>query len=75
MLVRVKLMGLLKEKTPPGGTLELSSGMSISHALDELEIPVDGVHVFTVNGQLVRDKTRVLAEDDELTVLPPVSGG
>ncbi len=40
-----------------------------------LDIPVDSVQVFTVNGELVRDKQRVLSDGNELTVLPPVGGG
>ena len=68
-------MGILKEKTPGNGALLLRDGATITDALNALEIPVKGVHVFTVNGQLVRDKRRELTADDELTVLPPVGGG
>ena len=75
MQIRVKLMGLLKDKTPADGALDLPAGAAIEDALKALEINLDGVQVFTVNGQLVRDKRHALAAGDELTVLPPVGGG
>jgi sulfur carrier protein ThiS len=75
MQIRVKLMGILKDKAPSDGVIELSAEASIEDALGVLDIPVESVQVFTVNGKLVRDRTRSLAADDELTVLPPVGGG
>ena len=75
MVVKVKLMGVLKEKAPPDGLLELANSASIEDALRALEIPIDSVQVFTVNGSLVRDRGHTLAADDDLTVLPPVGGG
>ena len=75
MQVRLKLMGILKDKAPDGGSIELADGATIENVLQQLEIPVDSVQVFTVNGSLIRDRSHVLSEDDELTVLPPVGGG
>ena len=37
--------------------------------------PVDSVHVFTVNEQLILDRAHVLKQGDELTVIPPAVGG
>ncbi len=68
-------MGLLRDKTPADGTLALANDATIEDALIALQIPVDSVHVFTVNGSLERDKQRRLTTDDELTVLPPAGGG
>ena len=68
-------MGLLRDKTPADGTLALANDATIEDALVALQIPVDSVHVFTVNGSLERDKQRTLTTDDELTVLPPAGGG
>jgi sulfur carrier protein ThiS len=73
--IRIKLMGMLKDKAPPGGTLDVSEGATIEDALTALKIPVDSVQVFTINGQLVRDRARRLNTGDELSVLPPVGGG
>ena len=75
MRIRLKLMGMLKENAPEGDSLELDDDASIRDALVALEIPVDAVQVFQVNGTLERDKSRVLTNNDELTILPPVGGG
>ena len=75
MKIQVKLMGVLKDKNPPDHELELSDGDSIETALTALDIPIDSVQVFTINGQIVRDRGHALSEGDELTVLPPVGGG
>jgi molybdopterin converting factor small subunit len=73
--VHVKLMGMLKEKTPDGGMLELADGATVAAALERLQIPPESVQLFTLNCQLVRDPNRPLAANDELTILPPVGGG
>ena len=75
MQVQLKLMGILKDKVPDGGSIELADSATIENVLEQLEIPVDSVQVFTVNGSLIRDKGHVLSAGDELTVLPPVGGG
>ena len=75
MQVGLKLMGMLKEKTPESGVLELAEGARIEDALIALAIPVDSVQVFTVNGSLVRDRGQALSDGDHLQVLPPVGGG
>lgn len=75
MQVRVKLLGRLKEKTPQGGRLELPDGSTVEKALAALDIATDGVQAFSINGEIVRDRSRVLRPEDELTVLAPVSGG
>ena len=75
MRIRLKLMGLLKDKTPPGDALEFAAGATIEDVLKSLEIPSDSVQVFSVNGQIEKEKSRALEDDDELTVLPPVGGG
>lgn len=75
MKIRVKLMGVLKSKTPEGGVLELPSGATIEGALAALGIPPQSVQVFTVNGSLQRNREQTLADNDELSVLPPVGGG
>jgi molybdopterin converting factor small subunit len=75
MRVRVKLMGMLKGKTPAGGELTATDAATIGQVLETLAIPLESVQVFTVNGTLERNKQRMLADGDELTVLPPVGGG
>ena len=76
MKIHVKLMGMLKDRMPPEGTIELpDDDATIEKALAELEIPVDTVQVFSVNGSIQRDLAKRLQEGDELTVVPPVGGG
>ena len=75
MKIRIKLMGMLKDKSPVDGLLEVKEDSTIYDALLAMDIEADSVQVFTVNGALVRDKQHILSPDDELTVLPPVGGG
>jgi sulfur carrier protein ThiS len=75
MEIQVKLMGLLRDKMPAEGRLTLTDDSTIADALAALNIPPESVQVFTVNGQLVRDRGHALASGDTLTILPPVGGG
>ncbi len=75
MRIRLKLMGVLKQQAPPSGQLDLPEGATIDDALRALEIPSESVQVFTVNGGLERNRERILVDDDELSVIPPVGGG
>ena len=72
MQISVKMMGVLKDKTPPGDTLELPDGATVDDALD---VPRKLVQIFSINGDLMRDFDRTLEADDELTILAPVAGG
>ena len=73
--IRIKLMGMLQSKTPENGNIELPESATIQSALDHLAIDPDTVHVFTLDGELTRDKSQLLEDGVELTVLPPVGGG
>jgi len=73
--IRLKLMGMLKARTPPGGAIEMADGATIDDVLRALDIAPQTVRVFTVNGEFERDRSRVLAPDDELSAVPPVGGG
>jgi molybdopterin converting factor small subunit len=75
MKIHIKLMGVLKDKTPADGTLDLADGATIEEALRVLDISTETVQVCTVNGTLERNLQRRLAADDELSVVPPVGGG
>ncbi|MDH3719022.1 MAG: MoaD/ThiS family protein [Planctomycetota bacterium] len=75
MKINIKLMGVLKDKTPADGTLDVPDGATIEEALRVLDISAETVQVCTVNGTLERNLQRTLAADDELSVVPPVGGG
>ena len=75
MKIKIRLMGMLKEREPSDNRLEIAEGSTIENVLTQLEIDTEGVFVFTVNGDLERDKSRVLQAEDDLTVLPPALGG
>ena len=75
MQVRVKLMGVLKQKTPDGGKLDLSEGSTLEQALLSLDISGEAVQAISINGKFERDLSRTLEANDELVILAPVSGG
>jgi sulfur carrier protein ThiS len=75
MRIQVHLMGMLKSKEPVGNELELPDGATIEQALVALDVPAASVQIFTVNGQLIRDRTHSLHDKDNLSILPPVGGG
>ncbi len=75
MEIQLKLMGVLKERTPAGGKLQVADGATIRDVLAALDIQPDSVQTFTVNGQLERKRERPLVPGDELAILPPVGGG
>lgn len=75
MQVRVKLMGVLKAKSPPDNVLELPDESTINDLLSALDIDASFVQIVMVNNKPQPNRETVLAADDELTVLAPVGGG
>ncbi len=80
MNVRVKLMGTLRGKLPPGSSggtaaLDVDPGTTVAAALERLGVGGGHVHLVMVNGAMELDRQRLLADGDELTVFPPVAGG
>lgn len=75
MIVKLKLMGALKAKTPQAGTLELNDGASINDVLQALDIPASHVQIVMVNGKPQPNRDIPLTSEDELTILAPVGGG
>lgn len=75
MRISVKLMGVLKAKTPANSELNLPHLSTIEDALTALDIEMSRVNAVSINGTIERDLTRILEEDDTLIVLAPVGGG
>lgn len=69
--INISLMGSLRDKTPDSGTLRLEQSKScIQDLLNALDIPIERVHVVTVNGRFEHDFGRVLQAGDAVSVLP-----
>ena len=75
MRIQIKAMGMLKERTPPGGVLELEGSPTIADMLDQLEIDAEAIQAVTINGAIERDQSRRLVDGDDIVILPPVGGG
>jgi sulfur carrier protein ThiS len=80
MQVRVKLMGTLRSKLPPGSqggsaALEVEPNTTVAALLERIGIAGGHVHLVLLNGSMETDRQRPLQEADELTVFPPVAGG
>ena len=75
MEVRLKLMGILRAKTPDGGKLELPETATVEDVFQTLDIDPTHVNLVTVNSEHVRDHSRALSDGDEVMLLPPVGGG
>src|SRR5262249_23345295 len=78
MRVQVKLMAALRSKLPPGSTggtalVDLPADATVAAALEKLGISVGAVHLVMVNGDMETDRSRSLADGDELVVFPPVA--
>ena len=77
--VSVRLHTVLRRKTPDGIVdrleLELPSGATVQSLLDAADIPLSGdALLLVVNGRIVKPE-HVLAEGDEIRLVPAMSGG
>ncbi len=83
MKIKVRTTGLLSEYLPPGSVrnvadLEVGDGTTPIDVLKHLGMPLDGAYLMAVNGELVPTAQRAecrLAEDDKLSIMPPLKGG
>lgn len=75
MEVSVKLMGMYRDRQPPTGRLELPDPACIRDILQALDIPDDHVQIVSVNNRLEKDLGQPVTADDEVTILPTVTGG
>jgi molybdopterin synthase catalytic subunit len=74
--VTVKLFAMLRERAGASEvTLELPDGARVQDALDSLADVTAGLPVVMAVNREYADADDVLAADDELALVPPVSGG
>jgi sulfur carrier protein ThiS len=79
MRITVRLHTILRRETPEGIidrlTLDLPQGADVSEAVRRMEFPVRPRTMLTVvNGKIVPED-HVLADGDELRLVPGISGG
>ncbi|GMQ76093.1 MAG: hypothetical protein BMS9Abin01_1357 [Gammaproteobacteria bacterium] len=83
MKIQFKTGGLFVEHLPAGSSggmaeLEVPDGATPTDVMRQLGMPLDENYLVSLNGAVVvtseRD-TRVLAENDQLAVMPPLKGG
>jgi MoaE-MoaD fusion protein len=76
MHVRVRLFAGLRERAGADELeLELPEGAHVSDALEQLRHLSDGIPVVMAVNREYADANAPLAPDDELALIPPVSGG
>jgi molybdopterin converting factor small subunit len=73
--IEVRLLGMLRDRAPASGCLNLPVGASVRDVLAMLGVAPEEVHAVSVNGRVERDLEHTLAAADKLAVLPPVTGG
>ncbi len=76
MEITVRLFAMLRERAgTPEVTLDLPEGARVSDALDSLAGLADGLPLVMAVNREYADADQVLDADDELALIPPVSGG
>ena len=79
MKVEVRLFANLAKLLPPGSqkkrtTVTVKKGTTVADLLDQMKIPMRVTNIVMVNG-LHKDKETELAENDVVSVFPPIAGG
>ena len=83
MKIRVKTSGLLGRYLPPGSApnaaeLEIEEGTTPRDVMQLLGLPAEDSYLVILNGSTVPQaerKSRKLAADDRLAIMPPLKGG
>jgi molybdopterin synthase catalytic subunit len=76
MVVRVRLFAILRERAGSNSVeLELPSGARVADALSAVRELTQGVPVVMAVNREYAAPCTILAPDDELALIPPVSGG
>ena len=83
MRIKVKTTGLLGKYLPAGSSrniaeLEVTDAATPLDIIKQLGMPIDGNYLVALNGDVVTKserETRTLAENDKLSIMPPLKGG
>ena len=83
MRITVRTAGLLGEYLPPGSTrnraeLDVTDAVTPRDVIVLLGMPENDRYLVSLNGELVTEKRRtevILADGDELSIMPPLKGG
>jgi molybdopterin converting factor small subunit len=83
MQVKLKLFATLTDYLPPNANrnevvLSVDEAVSISHVIDQFNLPRHLVHLVLVNGLYVYPQERTmktLHDGDVLAIWPPIAGG
>ncbi len=83
MRINFKTAGRLVRFLPPGSqdktaALEVVEGATVMDVIRQLGMPEDGSYLVILNGASLPKSerpTRKLAENDKLSVMPPLKGG
>jgi molybdopterin synthase catalytic subunit len=74
--IRIRLFAVLRERAgEPELTVELPDGASVGEALSQVLWLTDGMSVVMAVNREYADPSTVLRPEDELALIPPVSGG
>jgi molybdopterin synthase catalytic subunit len=74
--VTVKLFAALRERAGTGSrSLELADGATVSDVWPALDLGAEPEGLLYAVNRAYAERARQLAEDDEIAVIPPVSGG
>lgn len=74
MIVRVRCLVPLDGQAAASDRLELPEGATAGDAADTLHVPPEAIGTLLRNDVPV-ERNALLAHDDRLTIIPPISGG
>ena len=74
MKVRVKLFATLQKGRFKTSEMEYDQGVTVAEVCRELDIPRNKVSIIFVNNTHA-DHERILQDNDELALFPPIGGG
>ncbi len=83
MKISLHMLGDLRQYLPASANfdqadIEIAQGASLRQLIDMQTVPIGTDYIVIVNGQLVQEADfddRILSDNDEVTLFPPIKGG